>query len=113
MAGSREMDAGMSRDVTPRFKTEPKPKRTPFPRRFKGRSSAEWHRTRLWVFNRAQDRCEVRVDGCWKRATQAHHIHRRSQGGTDQPENLAAVCEACHTHIHANVAWAKEQGWLR
>ena len=35
------------------------------------------------------------VPGCSRRATHAHHITPRSQGGTDHPSNLVALC-TCH-----------------
>ena len=81
----------MTRDVEPRFK-EPKAAKKP------AKKPSEW--------------CEVRVDGCRRRATQTHHIRRRSQGGTNEPHNLLATCANCHTWVHNNVAAAKVAGWL-
>ncbi len=31
---------------------------------------------------------------------QIHHIHYRSQGGTDQIENLITLCPKCHNKVH-------------
>lgn len=31
---------------------------------------------------------------------EVHHIHRRSDGGLDDPENVIAVCPNCHREIH-------------
>jgi hypothetical protein len=58
------------------------------------------------------ERCEVRVDGCWGRATHRHHIKRRSQGVDNHPSNLLGVCAWCHAWVHNNVAAAKVAGWL-
>jgi ABC-type nickel/cobalt efflux system permease component RcnA len=30
----------------------------------------------------------------------AHHITPRSQGGSDRPENLTTLCQACHSQTH-------------
>ncbi len=43
----------------------------------------------------------------------AHHLLRRSQGGTDLPDNLAAVCTSHHDWIHAHPARAVTLGLLR
>lgn len=79
-----------------------------------GKRSAEWHRARQWVIDRAHNRCEVRCcDDCTGRAEHVHHILMRSQGGTHDHGNLLAVCHACHAHIHANPADSYHAGWLR
>lgn len=62
----------------------------------KGRPSlplAGWNALKASVFHRAGWRCE----NC-KRRTRlaAHHIVKRSQGGEDTAENLAALCSICH-----------------
>lgn len=58
--------------------------------------------------------CEAGVVGvCTRRAQHRHHIVRRSQGGSDHWTNTMDVCRPCHRYIHANVAWAKAQGFLR
>lgn len=38
---------------------------------------------------------------CTHKATQVHHILDVEDGGTDDDENLAGVCEPCHTHYSA------------
>lgn len=58
------------------------------------------------------DWCQVRADGCWGRATQSHHRKLRSQGGTNEPENLLRVCAPCHLSIHVHVADSVERGWI-
>ncbi|WP_373532216.1 HNH endonuclease [Vampirovibrio sp.] len=29
-----------------------------------------------------------------------HHVLPRSQGGSDEPENIVLLCHACHQHTH-------------
>lgn len=50
------------------------------------------------VFIRAKGQCEVVLDNarCPRRAKDAHHAVKRSQGGEDTPDNLLAVCRPCH-----------------
>jgi hypothetical protein len=49
---------------------------------------------------------------CWGRADQRHHKLRRSQGGSDEQANTLDVCTGCHDHLHRNVSWAVERGYL-
>lgn len=65
------------------------------------------------VARRSQGRCEVRIYSlCTGFAQHTHHRKLRTQGGTNDIENLVNTCNACHTHIHSNKKWAYEQGWL-
>jgi len=34
-------------------------------------------------------------------STIAHHIVRKSKGGSDDPINLQALCSLCHAQVHA------------
>jgi 5-methylcytosine-specific restriction protein A len=34
-------------------------------------------------------------------ATLVHHIKAARYGGTDDEENLMALCNSCHSHLHA------------
>lgn len=76
------------------------------------RRQASWPDIRRQVHDRALGVCEARTVRCDRFGTQAHHIRRRSQGGTDTPANLLWVCGPCHAHIHDNPAEAYEQGWM-
>lgn len=38
---------------------------------------------------------------------QVHHIVPVSQGGSDEPENLIAVCVTCHSDIHAEPGFGR------
>jgi 5-methylcytosine-specific restriction endonuclease McrA len=50
---------------------------------------------------RARYRHFCQVPGCSRAAVHAHHIKPRSQGGSDDPENLISLCAAHHLHgIH-------------
>lgn len=42
----------------------------------------------------------------------AHHRRLRSQGGTNDMDNLVTVCNCHHVHIHANPAEAVEHGFI-
>lgn len=93
-------------DVTPRWKNPE--------RRSKRRNAARYAQARAVVYDRSGGQCEALIEGvCLSRGDQAHHVRRRSQGGSDDPSNLKWVCDACHGHIHANPAAAEELGLLR
>jgi hypothetical protein len=47
-----------------------------------------------------------RVPGCSRAAAHAHHVRFRSHGGSDDADNLVAICAAHHLHgVH--------RGWVR
>jgi hypothetical protein len=54
--------------------------------------------TKNYIFSRENGSCQL----CKKREGkfQLHHITPRSQGGTDKPNNLALLHEACHEKLH-------------
>ncbi len=45
-----------------------------------------------------------------------HHRLLKSRGGDGRPSNGVTLCghgtSGCHGLVHANVAWAEEQGWM-
>ena len=43
--------------------------------------------------------CEI----CSRLATDIHHIIYKSQGGSDNPDNLIALCRDCHNKAHDNI----------
>lgn len=49
------------------------------------------------VVERDQGRCRI----CGKRASDAHHILYRSQGGTDDLDNGILLCRTDHERVHA------------
>ena len=80
----------------------------------KRRSQVKYAKARAEVIERSQGRCEAAVSSvCRGRGDQAHHVRRRSQGGSDDPSNLKWVCDACHGHIHAHPAEAESVGLLK
>lgn len=46
--------------------------------------------------------CMARTENCRGRAVHLHHMKMRSQGGSDDAENLMEVCSPCHDYIHAH-----------
>jgi hypothetical protein len=89
------------------------PLRSRTPLRVRRGPNRLWRQVRREVESRANGRCEARVpDVCDIKGVHAHHLLRRSQGGVDDPSNLAWLCAQCHRHIHANPAWSYEHGWL-
>lgn len=99
------------------MKRSPISRKTPLrrrsPLRVRKGDNRLWRQARRETESRAKGRCEARVEGvCEGRGSQAHHILRRSQGGADDPSNLAWLCSSCHGHVHANPAWAYEAGLL-
>ena len=74
---------------------------------------AEYKQARDEVKNRANLRCEIRVwDICEGRVHQIHHKLRRSQGGTNDLDNLLAACNSCHQYAHDHPVEAYAKGWL-
>jgi hypothetical protein len=62
-----------------------------------------WNRIRRRVYRRDDYMCQsCGAVGGAKGDTElhAHHITPRSQGGSDQPENLTTLCQACHSQVH-------------
>jgi hypothetical protein len=61
-------------------------------------------------FLAARDVCEK----CGQaRAVLCHHRRRRSrQGALTLEQNCSALCDECHTWIHANPDEANQLGWL-
>jgi len=40
------------------------------------------------------------VDESGEPFLEVHHLHRRSDGGADEPENVIALCPNCHRRVH-------------
>lgn len=55
------------------------------------------------MFLRAHPDCER----CGEKAVLAHHIIRKRDGGSDDDDNLEALCNACHEAEHVNERWGK------
>lgn len=61
-------------------------------------SSSEWDAVKTAVRLRSKGRCEVVLEGvrCLRDAKDAHHVVKRSQGGSDSVHNVMDVCRPCH-----------------
>lgn len=57
------------------------------------------------VLERANHRCQCRKRCNGARATQVHHVSY-ARLGKEQPQDLLAVCDACHRWLH-NIAEPK------
>src|SRR6266404_7534585 len=62
---------------------------------------------------RARDRHFCQVPGCSRAAVHAHHIKPRSQGGSDDPENLISLCALCRARHKAHYAGCRIMPTLR
>ena len=66
----------------------------------------------------AGGRCEFLVDRyspasrCMSRATQTHHVVRRSHQVDHDRANLRAFCAEHHLYVHEHVAWSKMMGYI-
>lgn len=63
------------------------------------------------VHERANRMCEF--PHCRARSIVAHHVHRKGQGGSNDPSNGLALCVLHHDYIHANTDEAAIRGWIR
>jgi 5-methylcytosine-specific restriction endonuclease McrA len=39
---------------------------------------------------------------CGRFSDDLHHVEKRSQGGSDNPQNLVSLCRICHENVHEN-----------
>ena len=66
------------------------------------------------VRQRSGGLCEAQVMAvCTAFAMDAHHVLRRSQGGSHEPSNLRDCCRHCHRWIHEHVYEATQLGLLK
>lgn len=73
------------------------PWKTSHPTRNSRSADAKWRKTVKFVLNRDRRQCQIRYVGtCFGPASEVDHIIPVSQGGTDHPSNLQAVCRPCH-----------------
>lgn len=73
------------------------------PRARQGKKLPEGKRTR--IMNRDRNRgCWFKFPGIcvgWSARIEVHHLVEVEDGGTDDDDNLVAVCKPCHTHFSA------------
>jgi 5-methylcytosine-specific restriction enzyme A len=73
-----------------------------------------WPERRARVLKRDGYVCQLRYPGCLGRASQVDHIVQPEAGGTDELENLRAVCKRCHaTRTGRQGALAKQRARRR
>lgn len=85
------------------------PKRRPRKRRRPPMDPA----TRHSIYQRAGGRCDRCAAPLPGDAWECHHRQLRSRGGTDEPENLLALCASCHhVHVHGKPRQATEAGYM-
>lgn len=58
---------------------------------------AEYHKLRLEYLN-IHSKCEARLEGCTKDATEIHH--KASRDGDNLFKHFCSVCRNCHRTIH-------------
>ncbi len=78
----------------------------------KQKGATELDKAREVARTRSKGLCEVRTRACTGRGSEAHHVLRRSQGGSDDPSNLLWACLHCHDWLHKHPAKAYEKGWM-
>lgn len=58
---------------------------------------AAWRKLRDRILKRDNYRCQpCKQKGRFKAATAVDHILNKERGGTDDPDNLQAICTDCH-----------------
>lgn len=66
---------------------------------------------KAFVRRRSGNVCEVRAEGCSRRA--AHFHHRKLRGHGDHRDvNCLHVCAWCHEVVHRNPELSYAMGWL-
>lgn len=68
-----------------------------------GKYGREWQKIAI-RYRREHKFCEIcKGKGKWVRSVETHHIIPVSEGGTNNDENLLAVCRECHDKIHHRI----------
>ena len=69
---------------------------------------AAWDRLRVNALRQGGWRCSK----CGKAGRlEVHHVIPISEGGSNDPENLACLCRACHIDIHRRQVSERERAW--
>ena len=85
------------------FPLVPQPKAAPKlikKRKAKKDEDKAWRKARIAVLDRDKHVC--RACGS-KHGLDVHHVVMRSLGGSDEAENLIALCRDCHQSVHGHV----------
>lgn len=63
-----------------------------------GGSTRAWLRTKRQVLERDGYRCQLKLDGCLRKASTAHHTVGKAITG-DDPRYLVAACQPCNLKV--------------
>lgn len=75
------------------------------------RAAAELRKSKQAAFAQAGGLCQARIPGvCTRIATDAHHVVKRSRGGSHHASNILPTCRACHDWIETHDKEAKRMG---
>ena len=66
--------------------------------------------TRAYVLNRDGYMCQICKGKSQDKHLQTHHIIYRSNGGSDEADNLACLCRSCHDGVHEGRVELKLKG---
>lgn len=96
--------------VTPYPKPDPRPKAR---KRMKASHGNKVPKATLDALKRrCGGRCEGLAPRCWGPPEHPHHRRVKAQGVDHRLLNLLALCEGCHTYIHAHVDWSNRHGLI-
>jgi len=59
-----------------------------------------FYNTKAYILSRDTYTCQYCKNKRKDSRLHVHHIQPKSQGGTDQPNNLITLCESCHDDLH-------------
>jgi hypothetical protein len=83
--------------------------------RAKSKKRAADHKGRIATLRaeQAEDSpCVARLEGCTRRATDAHEVKTRARGGSISDRlGQVLLCRHCHSAITGNPAWSDRHGW--
>jgi hypothetical protein len=75
-------------------------------RKAKADGSKALRQARAVVLARDKHRCRACSTS---HGLEVHHVVMRSLGGSDEPDNLIALCRDCHTSVHGHVLLVRGQ----
>lgn len=65
-----------------------------------GGSTRAWRKYRARILNRDNHTCQLQLDGCKGRATEAHHLDGRRAGLMPTNTNrVIAACQPCNNRV--------------
>jgi len=66
--------------------------------------------SKAFVLDRDNYKCQNKPCKTKSKRLQVHHIHFRSNGGSDEVENLITLCDICHSSLHKGEFLLKSKG---